>query len=345
MARDTKSPGLGQLARRHGFLIVLVAIFGFFALATPYFASPGNLIAMLHAMAPAVVMSCGMALVVLAGKLDISIGSVAFLSATFAVLLMNNHGVHPVAAFAVTLVAGALLGALNGFIVVGLGINPLIATLGTMIALRGIALQLTNAVLIPLPESVRSLGNLSIGPVFIDILVASIVVIAADQLHRRTVFGRQVNAIGNGEEIAAKIGVPVGRRVFLTFVLSGLFAAIGGIIALIQVGSISSYLGRGMEFTAVAVVVVGGISLFGGRGAILPGVVLGALTFEMIANGLNQMSANPYAYRLVTGGIIFVAMYVDAMKSGRIRSRRKKIASRDEPGGQTSKIVETTSAP
>lgn len=343
MARE-KSFQLGPFARRHGFVIVLAAIFCVFALATDHFASAGNFIAMLHAMAPVVVMSCGMGLVVLAGKLDISIGSVAFLSATCAVLLMNNYGVHPVAAFAVTLVAGAALGALNGFIVVGLGINPLIATLGTMIALRGVALQLTNAILIPLPESVRSLGNLAIGPIFVDILVAAVVVIAADQLHRRTVFGRQLNAIGNGEEIAARIGIPVGRRVFVAFVLSGLLASIGGIIALIQVGSISSYLGRGMEFTAVAVVVVGGISLFGGRGAILPGVVLGALTFEMIANGLNQMSANPYAYRLVTGGIIFVAMYVDAMKSGRIRSRRKKTAVRDEPGSPTA-IAETTSGP
>ena len=342
---DSKSANFGQLARRHGFLIVLVAIFAVFTLATDHFATFGNFIAMLHAMAPVVVMSCGMALVVLAGKLDISIGSVAFLSSTFAVLLMNNDGGHPVAAFAVTLAAGAALGALNGFIVVGLGINPLIATLGTMIALRGIALQLTNAVLIPLPESVRSLGNLSIGPIFVDILVAAVVVIAADQLHRRTVFGRQLNAIGNGEEVAARIGIPVGRRVFLAFVLSGLFASIGGIMSLIQVGSISAYLGRGMEFTAVAVVVVGGISLFGGRGTILPGVVLGALTFEMIANGLNQMSANPYAYRLVTGAIIFVAMYVDAMKSGRIRSRRKKPAVRDEPGRSTGTIAETTSRP
>ncbi|HEX2528643.1 MAG TPA: ABC transporter permease [Geminicoccus sp.] len=313
---------VGQ-ARRHGFLVVLVLIFAFFSLVTPHFASGANLVAMLHTMAPVVLMSAGMALVVLAGKLDISIGSIAFLSSTFTVLLMNDLGVHPVIAFAAALVAGALLGALNGFIVVVLGINPLIATLGTMIAFRGVALQLTGAILIPLPESVRALGNLSIGPVFVDILIVALLVLVIDQVHRRTVFGRQVNAIGNGEEVAERIGIPVRKRLFLAFVLSGLLASIGGLIALVQVGSISAYLGRGMEFTAVAVVVVGGISLFGGRGNILPGVVLGALTFEMIENGLNQMSANPYAYRLVTGAIIFVAMYVDALKSGRLQSVRR----------------------
>ena len=314
---------LAELARRHGFLVVLVLIFLLFSVMAGHFASAGNVVAMLHAMAPVVIMSCGMALVVLAGKLDISIGSTAFLSSTVAVLLVNDLGVHPLLAGLAALVTGALLGALNGFIVVVLGVNALIATLGTMIAFRGVALQLTNAILIPLPESIRALGNASIGPVFVDILVMAVIVVAIDQLHRRTVFGRQLNAIGNGEEVAQRIGIPVRERLFTAFVLSGLLAAIGGLVALIQVGSISAYLGRGMEFTAVAVVVVGGISLFGGRGAILPGVVLGALTFEMIENGLNQVGANPYAYRLVTGAIIFVAMYVDALKSGRLARVRK----------------------
>ena len=310
-------------AIQHGFVVVLAALFLGFSLATRHFASTGNVLAMLHTMAPLVVMSGGLALVVLAGKLDISIGSVAFLSCSVGVLLMNRHGASPVVAFAVTLACGAALGALNGFIVVVLGINPLIATLGTMITLRGVALQLTNAVLIPLPDPVRALGNAALGPVFADVLIAAVLLVLLDLLHRRTVFGRQINAIGNGEEVAARIGLKVRPLVFTAFVLSGLLASIGGLMSLVQVGAISAYLGKGTEFTAVAVVVVGGISLFGGRGHIIPGVALGALTFQIIENGLNQMSANPYAYRVVTGAIIFVAMYVDALKSGRLRPPRR----------------------
>lgn len=320
----------GKFLRHYGFAVVLVLLFVGFSLAADHFARPSNIIAMLHTMAPVIVMSCGMALVVLAGKLDISIGSVAFLSCTFGVLLMDA-GLPPVVAFAATILAGAFLGALNGFIVVVLGINPLIATLGTMIALRGVALQLTNAILIPLPESVRTLGNLTIGPIYADILVATAILAAMHVLHRRTIFGRQVNAIGNGEEIAARIGIPVSRVVFLSFVLSGTLAAIGGLMSMVQVGAISSYLGKGMEFTAVAVVVVGGISLFGGRGNIGAGVFLGALTFTMIENGLNQLSANPYLYRLVTGAIIFVAMYADALKSGQLGRRRRPIPLTEIP--------------
>jgi ribose/xylose/arabinose/galactoside ABC-type transport system permease subunit len=308
---------------RHGFLIVLLALLLGFSVGTPHFASFANLMAMLHTMAPLVIMSSGLALVVLAGKLDISIGSVAFLSSTVGVLLMNRAGVPPAAAFAVTLACGIALGALNGFIVVVLGINPLIATLGTMIAMRGVGLQAINAMMIPLPEGVRELGNVALGPIFVDVLIAAVLVALIDGVHRRTVFGRQLNAIGNSEEAAARIGLKVGPLIFSAFVVSGLLASIGGLISLVQVGAISSYLGKGAEFTAVAVVVVGGISLFGGRGHIVPGVLLGAFTFETIENGLNQMSANPYAYRLVTGAIIFIAMYVDALKSGRWRQTRR----------------------
>lgn len=313
---------------QHGFYLVLAAVLLLFSFTTRNFANLGNLMAMLHAMAPLVIMSCGMALVVFSGKLDISIGSVAMVSCTVATFLMRDHHVHPVLAFAVTLAIGLLLGALNGLIVAYLGINPLIATLGAMIALRGVALQMTKAVLIPVPESVRVLGNAALGPVFLDIFVLLAVVVAVHVLHRRTVFGRQLNALGNGEEIAQRIGIPVRRRVFTSFVLSGLLASFGGYVSMLQVGAVSGYLGKGMEFTAVAVVVVGGISLFGGRGAVLPGVLVGAFTFQVIQNGLNQLAANPYAYNVITGVVIFVAMYADALKSGRIQVARRKLAAR-----------------
>jgi ribose/xylose/arabinose/galactoside ABC-type transport system permease subunit len=318
--------GVRDLLLRHAFYVVLAAVFLLFSFTTRNFATGANMMAMLHAMSPLVVFSCAMAVVVFSGKLDISIGSIAMASCTVAVWLMRGHGVHPALAFAATLACGALLGAFNGFVVAILGVNPLIATLGAMIALRGACLQYTKAVFIPVPESVRVLGNAALGPVFYDIFVLLAVAAAVHLLHRRTVFGRHVNAIGNGEEVAQRIGIPVRRRVFVSFVLSGLLASFAGTLSLLQVGAISGYLGRGMEFTAVAVVVVGGISLFGGRGAVMPGVLVGAFTFQIIQNGLNQLGANPYVYNVVTGVIIFVAMYADALKSGRIRISRRKVA-------------------
>lgn len=305
-----------ELLLRHGFLIVLAGVFTFFSLTTRSFLQPANLFDLLHAMAPLVVISSGMAMVVLMGKLDISVGSIAFLSCAVGALLLQHPSVHPVAALAATLATGALLGAINGFIVVVLRVNPLITTLGTMIAYRGLALQLTNSVLVQLPDPVRTLGSESIGLVSVDSLFAILVLLLVHVVHRRTVFGRQLTAIGNDEATAARVGLPVRRLVFSTFVATGVLSAVGGAMTTLQVGGVTAFLGKGLEFSAVAVVVVGGISLFGGRGSVLAGVLLGALTFEMIHNGLNHLGANPYFYRLVGGAVIFVAMYADALKAG-----------------------------
>ena len=317
--RAPRLSAVSDLLLDYGFPAVLALIFLFFSVATPYFLSGGNIVAMLHAMAPVVIISCGMALIVLTGNIDISLGSIAFLATSIGVLLVVRLGWPPLLAGCVILLCGLLFGALNGFIVTVLGINSLITTLGTMITLRGIGLELTDASIIPLPEGVRVLGNLSIGPVFVDVLVMAAVVLAVHLLHGRTPFGRKITAIGNGVEIAARIGLPVRRLLFVNFVIAGGLASLGGIVGVLQVGSDSAYLGAGMEFIAVAVVVVGGISLAGGRGRVIPGVLLGALTFEIIRNGLVQLSASPYAYKMVTGAVIFVAMYVDALKIGRIR--------------------------
>lgn len=319
----SRGNGLIDLATRFGFPIVLVLMFAALSSSTNSFFTLDNQMSMLHAMAPIVIIASGMALVVMSGKLDISVGSIAFLSVALGSLLIKQAGWHPVAAYTVTLLIGAVLGAVNGFIVVVLKVNPLITTLGTMIAFRGLALQVTNANVIVLPDEVRKFGNLTFGPVFADVLIAALVLVAVHVLHERTSYGRQITAIGNGETIAARIGLPVGRLVFTNFVLCGVLAAFGGIFAAAQVGSVTTFLGQGLEFTAVAVVVVGGISLFGGQGRILGGVALGALTFEMIRNGLNHLGANPYSYKLFGGVVIFIAMYADALKA----------RSRKSPGG------------
>ncbi len=301
---------------RNGFIVVLVVMAVFFTLATDSFARFDNVMSLLHAMAPLTIIACGMGLVVIGGKLDISVGSIAFLSMSVGSMLITGQGWHPLPAFVVVLLIGAVLGCINGFIVVRMKVNALIVTLGTMIAFRGLALQLTDSQVIVLPDELRHFGNLTLGPVFIDVLIALAVLVLVHLLHTRTRFGRRVTAIGNSEVAARRIGLPVDRTIFVSFTLSGVLAAIGGFLAACQVGAVTTFLGQGLEFTAVAVVVVGGISLFGGMGSILTGVALGALTFEMIRNGLNHLGANPYSYRLVGGVVIFVAMYADALKSG-----------------------------
>lgn len=311
-----------DLLIENGFLIVLAVAFIFFATMTDHFLQISNILNILHTMAPLAITASGLALVVISGRLDISIGSMAFLSCATGALLMNNIGLHPVLATVLVLAVGAGLGAINGFIVTVLKVNSLIATLGTMIAFRGIALAATDALLVPLPEPIRVLGHAQIGPIPVDIFIMLSVVLAVHLVQSRTPFGRQIVAIGNDIAVARKVGLPVDRTGFLTFVLAGVLAATGGIITTVQNGAVSPFLGSGLEFTALAVVVVGGISLMGGRGTIFFAIIPGAFIFEMIRNGLINLGANPYSYRLVGGAVIFAAMYADALKSGRLSLKR-----------------------
>ena len=167
----------------------------------------------------------------------------------------------------------------------------------------------------------RVLGNAQIVGVPADIFVMLAIVGLVHILHARSPFGRQITAMGNDAVAARKVGLPVDRVGFLTFVLSGLLASVGGIMTTLQNGAVSPFLGSGLEFTALAALVVGGISLLGGRGKVFISVLAGAFIFEMIRNGLTNLGANPYSYRPLVGVVIFAAMYADALKSGRLRLR------------------------
>lgn len=299
----------------YGFYIVLGLILAGYSVARPSFFALTSLMDVLHAASPLMILASGLSLVIISRQIDISVGSIAFLSAGAGVLLMMRLDLPPASTFLVIAAVGAALGALNGLVVVVLRLNPLITTLSTMLALRGIALQLTNARVIGLPEGMQTLGNATLGPVYVDTIIALAILIIVHGLHTRTPFGRHITAIGNGPEAAQRVGVRVRQITFLAFMLSGLLASVGGFFSMAQVGALTSRLGLGLEFTAIAVIIIGGISLFGGEGRIIPGLIMGAAALVVIENGLVYIGASPFAYPLVRGGLIFIAMYADSLKS------------------------------
>jgi ribose/xylose/arabinose/galactoside ABC-type transport system permease subunit len=306
---------LGNRILDFAFPIFLILVSLGFALVEPSFLGLGNIFGMLHAMAPIAIISTGMALIVMMGKLDISLGSIALVSMGVSAIMLQS-GYSLFTAIMITFLVGAILGAVNGFVICFLKVNPLIATLGTMIAFRGLGNQITDAQVVVLPDSLRALGNFSFGAIFFDTVICLLLLTTVHLLHQRTKFGKIITAIGNDEATAQRVGLPVTQTVFFSFVIAGTLASIGGFFASAQVGAVTSFLGKGMEFTAVAVVLVGGISLFGGKGSILWGVILGSLTFEVIRSGLNYLGANPYFYQLIGGVVIFIAMYAAAIKTG-----------------------------
>lgn len=306
----------------YGFLIVLLFVIIYFSVASPNFFSLTSAISVLHTAAPLFVIASGLAFVIMTARIDISVGSIAFLSSAIGALMLSRLDIPVSLAFLIVVVMGAVMGALNGFIVVGLKVNPMIATLGTQMAFRGIGLQLTNSMVVGLPDSIRQVGNTKIGPVYLDILISLAVLVVMWLIHTRTKFGRQVMAIGNGTAVAEKLGVKVKRVSFMAFVVSGLMAGLGAILMSLQIGAVTPTSGTGYEFNAIAMLVIGGVSLFGGEGSILPGILIGGITLSVIETGLNYVGASVYVYPFVRGGIIFLAMFADALKT-RVKPRVK----------------------
>lgn len=309
----------------YGFLIVLVVVVVFFSATAPNFFRLTALIAVFHTAAPMFVLASGLAFVIMTAKLDISVGSTVYLASAVGAVMISRLGLPIPLALLTILVIGCVAGAVNGFTVVVLRVNPLIATLGTMMALRGLALQLSNSMVISLPDNLRAIGNLRFAGIYADIFFSLLVLIIMHVVHTRTRFGRQVMAIGNGPEVAERLGVKVKWTDFWAYVLCGFMAAVASIVLMFQLGAVSPDAGSGYEFSGIAMNVIGGVSLFGGEGTIIPGIILGGFTLTVIQAGLNYIGASIFVYPFVRGGIIFIAMFADALKV-KVKTRVKMIS-------------------
>ena len=165
---------LSNIAFSHGFYIVLIFVLIYFSVSTPYFLSSSNFKNLLHQSAPMMILASGFAMVVMSGKLDISIGSIAYLATGVGTNLLMKHDYPPAVALAVVLALGTLFGLFNGIIIVFLKVNPLITTMGTMFIYRGLGLLLTKSLTTSVENDLRRLGNSSIGPLYADFVLALI---------------------------------------------------------------------------------------------------------------------------------------------------------------------------
>lgn len=313
----------------YGFLLVLLLVIIYFSVASPSFFSMNAAMSVLHTAAPLMIIASGLAFVIMTARIDISVGSIAYLCAAIGALMVSRMGLPIPLALVCMLALACIMGALNGFFVVILNVNPMIATFGTQLAYRGIGLLLTNSMVVSLPRSIRFLGNKKVGPIYFDILFSIFILLIMMLVHSRTQFGRQIVAIGNDISVAEKLGIKEKKISFFAYVLCGLMAGIGAIIMSLQVGAVTPTSGTGYEFTAIAILVIGGVSLYGGEGTILPGVLLGGITLAVIETGLNYVGASVYVYSFVRGGVIFISMFADALKT-RVKPK-VKIMEDDEP--------------
>jgi ribose transport system permease protein len=267
----------------------------------------------------------GMTFVLLTAGVDLSVGAIMFVSAAVAGKMVLS-GLSIWLALPTMLVIGLVYGALNAFFVTRLRIMAFVVTLATLYLGRGFALWITETRAMNLPESFLQLGSARIAGVPSPILILGVVLALSHTVLRMTPFGRQIYAVGCNQEIARKAGISTTFVVASVYMISGLCAALGGIVSLAQLGAVSPTFGFQKEFAAISAAVLGGTSLFGGRGNVFPGTLLGAVLIQTIENGLVILNADPYLYPLVTSAIIFAAVLVDSLRTGILaKEARRKI--------------------
>jgi simple sugar transport system permease protein/ribose transport system permease protein len=275
---------------------------------TPNFATTANLWNILWQASTVVLVAVGMTLVIATGGIDLSVGSVMAIAGALAAVQLD-HGV--VLAVALAL-AGALgMGLLNGMLVARGGIQPIVVTLATLIAGRGLAQVLSHdGQLVPIRDAgLEFFGRGRLGPVPVPVLIAVTAVALAAFALRATPFGRYVLAVGGNRQAANLAGVPVGRTIITVYAVSGGLAGVAGLLEAARIGaSDAAKSGLNIELDAIAAVVVGGTVLTGGRATVL-GTVAGVLVMQVIATSFNMLLI-PYAWSLVLKAGIIVGVVV-----------------------------------
>jgi ribose transport system permease protein len=296
-----------------GVYVALAVVLLFNLLLTPNFATVANLRLQLVQVAPVAVVAVGMALVIATEGIDLSVGSTMAIGAALLPLYIG-YGAWP--AILVAVLAGAAVGAVNGSLVAFAGMQPIIATLGLLVAGRGLALVIADGRLTELFDpTLADLGNAALLGVPVSVLLFLAVTAAAGVAVRYAAFGRRLLAIGGNRPAATLAGLPVRRTLVTVYVLSGLLAAVAGILSTARQGaSDPSFVGLLIELSAITAVVVGGTPLSGGRVRIL-GTLMGALLMQLITATVIQQNLPDSTARMIQAGIIIAAVYVQRGRS------------------------------
>lgn len=283
------------------FIVLLVAL----AIFVPAFYQPANLLNVARQSSIVGVVAIGMTFVILTGGIDLSVGSILALSGVTMAMLINQ-GMVPGVAIVIALLVGVATGIINGIVVAVLKIQPFIATLASMVAITGLALRLTNGG----PQPFNNIGDvfnfLGSGNVFGlpgPFLVFLIVAVIGILVLRYLAFGRFLYAIGGSPEAARLTGVPTRSTLITAYAVSGLTAALAGVMTASRLGVGAPTAGGLANLDAITAVVIGGTSLMGGTGGAV-GTVFGALLLAVLSNLMNLIGISPFDQQIVKGVVI-----------------------------------------
>jgi ribose transport system permease protein len=313
---------------RHAPTLLLVLVLLVFGTMSPTFLGTDNLIDILVHSSSVGIVAAGMTVVLLTGGIDLSVGAIMYVAAAVAGKLLLEAGAPLPAAIAAMVGVGVVFGAVNGLFVTVLGLLPFVVTLATFYVGRGYGFWLTRTRAMNLPDEFLAIGHSKVLGVPFPIVIFAVVVAVLHVTLTKTPFGIQLYAVGNDAETARKAGISTRRILLGCYVISGVCAAVGGIVSLAQLGAVSPTFGNRREFDAIAAAVLGGTSLFGGRGRVFPGTIVGAILIQAVYSGLVSLAVDPYLYPIITCAIIFIAVLVDLTRTTALKKLKARRITR-----------------
>lgn len=300
-----------NLIRRGAVLVFLVVIALYFGASSPRFFTPDNLLNIFQQNAHVFIITIGITLTMLVGGIDLSVGSVGALCGALAAGLVVWNGVPFELALVIALAVGFGLGLINGVLVVYGKLPPFIATLAMLGMARGATLLYTNERPISgISDSFKFFGRGAVEGIPMPIIIAALVIVVFMVVLTHTRYGLHVYAIGGNIETSRLAGVPVSRVQLVTYGLSGMLAALAGVMLTARLYSAQPQTGVGLELDGIAAAVLGGVSLFGGVGNI-PGAVVGGLFIGTLANGMNLLRVASYQQQMIQGAVLVAAVALD----------------------------------
>lgn len=336
-----------------GALLILLLLIVVFSALAPSFLSVNNVMNITRQYSVLLILAVGQTFVITTRGIDLSVAATAALSGSIMGVVYAHWGWSTLAAIALGLLAGALVGAINGLAITKLRVPDIIVTLGTMTAVRGVALLVTGGQPVPyfadaidgrrMPDLIATLGAGRIAGVPLILGVAVVCVAIGWFLLNKTVFGRSVTAVGGNAEAARVSGIKVATVKLRVYVLSGIFASIGGMMLAGRLQSANANMAELMELDAIAAVVIGGTNLFGGEGTVI-GTFIGVFIIGALGNGLNMLDISPFWQRVVTGVVIVAVVALDQARR-RLNTAERTAEASEEADDESAPSTTSTTRP
>ncbi len=323
VAKPPAGPRLGASALRdYGIYAALIALVAYFSINIPEFRTWDNGLLILLQVSVIGIIAVGMTFTIITAGIDLSVGSLLAVAGIMSGLFAQRDAtaLNVFLAFSVPIAVGVVGGALNGAIIAGAGVNPLIVTLGTLTAFRGFVVWYRVNPIYDLQPYYHVIGQGRLLGIPVPVVILALVAVAAWIILSFTRFGRYVYAVGGNREAARAAGINVGLVTFAVYVISGLCVGIAALIFTSRLMAAQAISGQGFELQAIAAAVIGGASLFGGRGKI-SNTIIGALIMGVLFNGFVMLDVPQPIQQMAVGVIIIVAVWLD----GVLRKRRRAV--------------------